>query len=78
MPWPSLQPLPLESVRHRCRTGFGVRRTAEDLPPFSLLRKAVRDVALGRSGQAPGHRAKWHDSGSGRGGPRFVNNPRQW
>ncbi len=50
LPGPALRPLPLEFGRHRCRTGFVSRRTAEDLPPFRVLRKAVRDVALGRGG----------------------------
>lgn len=48
MPGLALQPLRLEFGRQRCRTGFVSRRTAEDLPPFRLLRKAVRGVALGR------------------------------
>lgn len=50
LPGLALRPLPLEFGRHRCRSGFVSRRTAEDLPPFRLLRKAVRDVALGRGG----------------------------
>ena len=50
LPGLALRPLPLEFGRHRCRTGFVSRRTAEDLPPFRLLTKAVRDVALGRGG----------------------------
>ena len=45
-----LSPLPLEFGRYRCRTGLVSRRSAEDLPPFRLLKKTVRDVALGRSG----------------------------
>ena len=52
LPGLALRPLPLEFGRHRCRSGFVSRRTADDLPPFRQLRKAVRDVALGRGGQA--------------------------
>ena len=47
-----LRPLPPEFGRHCSRTGFVSRRTTDDLPPFRLLRQAVRDVALGRGGQA--------------------------
>ena len=50
MPGPALRPLPLAFVWHRCRSGFVSRPTAGDLPPFRLLRKAVRDAALGRGG----------------------------
>ena len=35
---------------YRCRTGLVTRRSAEDLPPFRLLTKIVREVALRQSG----------------------------
>ena len=50
LPGRALRPLPLEFGRHRCRTGFVSRRTAADLPPFRLLKMAVRDAALGLGG----------------------------
>ena len=50
MPGLALRPLPLEFGKRRCRTGFVSRRSAEDLPPFRQLRKAIRDVVLGRGG----------------------------
>ena len=50
LPGLALRPLPLEFGRHRCRSGFVSRRTADDLPPFRVLRKVLRDVALGRGG----------------------------
>ena len=45
--------------RHRYRTGFIARRSAEDLAAFRLLRQAVRDAALEKSGTRRGrpHRA---------------------
>ena len=49
-PGPGLRPLPLEFGRYRCRTGFLARRSAEDLPPFNLLKRIVREVALRQSG----------------------------
>jgi hypothetical protein len=50
MPGPAIRPLPLAFRRRRWRSGLVSRRTAEDLPPFRLLQKAVRDAALGRGG----------------------------
>ncbi len=47
LPGPALRPLPLEFGRHRCRTRFVSGRSAADLPPFRLLKMAVRDVAPG-------------------------------
>ena len=41
-----LRPLPVSLGRHRYRTGFIARRSAEDLAAFRLLRQAVRDAAL--------------------------------
>ncbi len=52
-PEPGLRPLPLEFGRHRCRTGFLVRRAAEDFPPFRLLRKILRETALGNGAMRP-------------------------
>ena len=49
-PGTGLRPLPLEFGRYRCRTGLVARRSAEDLPPFNLLKSIVREVALGQSG----------------------------
>ena len=49
-PGPGLRPLPLEFGRYRCRTGLVMRRSAEDLPPFRLLKKIMREVALRQSG----------------------------
>ena len=49
-PGPGLRPLPLEFGRYRCRTGLVTRRSAEDPPPFRLLKKIVREVVLRQSG----------------------------
>ncbi len=49
-----LQPLPVRFGRHRYRTGFIARRSAEDLATFRLLQQAVRDAALEKSGRPPG------------------------
>ena len=49
-PGPGLRPLPLEFGRYLCRTYLLTRRSAEDLPPFRLLKKIVREVALRQSG----------------------------
>ena len=50
---PDLRPLPVSFGRHRYRTGFIARRSAEDLAAFRLLRQAVRDAALEKSGRPP-------------------------
>ena len=50
---PDLRPLPVSLGRHRYRTGFIARRSAEDLAAFRLLRQAVRDAALEKSGRPP-------------------------
>ena len=49
-PEPGLRPLPLEFGRHRSRTALVARRSAGDLPPFNLLKRIVRELALGRNG----------------------------
>ena len=49
-----LRPLPVSFGRHRYRTGFIARRSAENLAAFRLLRQAVRDAALEKSGRPPG------------------------
>ena len=51
---PKLRPLPLKFGRYRYRAGFIARRSAEDLAPFRLLEKTVRETALERSGRLPG------------------------
>ena len=51
---PDLRPLPVSLGRHHYRTGFIARRSAEDLAAFRLLRQAVRDAALEKSGRPPG------------------------
>ena len=51
---PDLRPLPVSLGRHRYRTGLIARRSAEDLAAFRLLRQAVRDAALEKSGRPPG------------------------
>ena len=51
---PDLRPLPVSLGRHRYRTGFIARRSAEDLAAFRLLQQAVRDAALEKSGRPPG------------------------
>lgn len=43
-----VRPLPVKIGRFRYRSGFVARRSAEDLPPFRALERAVRDAALGR------------------------------
>lgn len=53
LPGTPLRALPLAFGRHRYRTGFVARRSAEDLEPFRMLEAAVRDAALGRSGGVP-------------------------
>ena len=50
LPGTPLRALPLAFGRHRYRTGFLARRSAEDLEPFRRLEGAVRDAALGRNG----------------------------
>ena len=45
---PRLSPLPLAFGRRRCRTGFVARRAAEDLEPFRLLERTLRDSAVER------------------------------
>ena len=52
--WPQLRPLPLAFGRRRCRTGFVARRAAEDLEPFRLLERTLRDSAIGRSAPPAG------------------------
>lgn len=54
LPGAPLAPLPLAFARHRYRTGFVVRRSAEDLAPFRQLQKTVREVALEREGSDRG------------------------
>ena len=49
-----LRPLPVRFGRHRYRTGFIARRSAEDLAAFRLLKQAVCDAALEKSGRPPG------------------------
>ena len=51
---PDLRPLPVSFGRHRYRTGFIARRSAEDLAAFRLLQQAVRDAALEKSGRPAG------------------------
>ena len=50
---PRLRPLPIAIGRHRYRTGFIARRSAEDLEPFRALEQTVRETALERSGRSP-------------------------
>ena len=47
---PDLRPLPVRFGRHRYRTGFIARRSAEDLAAFRRLCETVREVARERSG----------------------------
>ena len=49
-----LRPLPVRFGRHRYRTGFIARRSAEDLAAFRLFQQAVRDAALEKSGRPAG------------------------
>ena len=58
LPGTPLRPLPLGFGRCRCPAGSIARRSAEDLAPFRLLEKAVRDAALERSGSRPGSPAR--------------------
>ncbi len=51
---PRLRPLPVSIGRYRYRTGFVVRRSAEDLASFLTLEDIVRAVALDRSGRPAG------------------------
>ena len=48
LPGAPLEALPLTFGRRRYRTGFIVRRAAEDLAPFRMLRNALHAAALGR------------------------------
>ena len=48
LPGQLIRPLPVEIGRFRYRTGFVVRRSAEDLPPFRAFVREVRETALGR------------------------------
>ena len=50
LPAPRLRALPTEYGRRRYRTGFVVRRAAEDLAPFRLLEDGIRNAARGRDG----------------------------
>ena len=54
LPGTPLRPLPLGFGRCRCPAGLVARRSAEDLAPFRLLQKAVRDAALERSRRPAG------------------------
>ena len=54
LPGAPLRPLPLTLGRHRYRTGFVARRSAEDLAPFRQFEAAVRDAALKRGGRTRG------------------------
>ncbi|MCY4139580.1 MAG: LysR family transcriptional regulator [Rhodobacteraceae bacterium] len=49
LPGQLVRPLPVDVGRFRYRSGFVVRRSAEDLPPFRAFVRMVRDTALGRS-----------------------------
>ena len=55
---PRLRPLPIAIGRHRYRTGFIARRSAEELEPFRALQETVRETALERSwrSSSPGMR----------------------
>ena len=46
----SLRPLPTSFGRHRYRSGFVARRSAEDLPPFRKLETMVRETAFASQG----------------------------
>lgn len=48
LPGAPLKALPLTFGRRRYRTGFVIRRAAEDLAPFRMLKDAVHAAALGR------------------------------
>ena len=45
-----LQPVSTPFGRHRYRSGFVARRSAEDLPPFRKLETMVREIALASKG----------------------------
>ena len=49
LPGAPLEALPLTFGRRRYRTGFVVRRAAEDLEPFRALKHVVHAVVLGRT-----------------------------
>ena len=53
LPGAPLKALPLGFGRRRYRTGFVVRRAAEDLEPFRMLKDAMHAAALGRRIWAP-------------------------
>lgn len=48
LPGRFLRPLPLEFGRYRYRSGFVVRRSCEDLPPFRRFVTILRETALER------------------------------
>ena len=50
LPGQFLRPLPVETGQSRYRSGYIVRRSAEELPPFRRLVQIVRETALERSG----------------------------
>ncbi len=50
LPGQFIRPLPAEVGRSRYRSGYVVRRSAEELPPFRRLLQIVRETALERSG----------------------------
>ena len=50
LPGQLLRPLPVETGLSRYRSGYVVRRSAEELPPFRCLAQIVRETALARSG----------------------------
>lgn len=50
LPGQFLQPLPTETGLCRYRSGYVVRRSAEELPPFRRLVHIVRETALEQSG----------------------------
>jgi len=54
LPGAPLKALPLAFGRRRYRTGFVVRRAAEDLEPFRALKHTVHAAALGRPIGPPG------------------------
>ena len=50
LPGQFLRPLPVEFGLCRYRSGYVVRRSAEELPPFRRFAQIVRETALERSG----------------------------
>lgn len=50
LPGQFLRPLPVETGHSRYRSGYVVRRSAEELPPFRRLVQIVRETALERNG----------------------------